>query len=217
MGTANDLSSWCLRTFNGRSPELMLTLWKSLIMQRLDYCSQLWNPHHCTREIQDLEMTQRSFIRKINGMSQLSYWEQLKSLKLYSLERRRERYIILYIWYILEGIVLNFDESTRIIVPKVHPRHGRKCIVPIVKRSAYTDIIASSLPVHGTKLFNAMPRELRDLTGCSKEKFKNELDKILLRIPDEPQIRRYTAYRRADSNSVLDMIVHSVGLNELDM
>ena len=62
-----------------------------------------------------------------------------------------------------------------------------------------------------------MPKEIRDLTGCSKEKIKSELDMILLKIPDEPQIRGYTAYRRADSDSVLDMIVHSVGLNELDM
>ena len=55
------------------------------------------------------------------------------------------------------------------------------------------------------------------MTGCSKEMFKSELDKILLTIPDEPLIRRYTAFRRAASNSILDMIVHSVGLNELDM
>ena len=217
VSTANDLSSWCLRTFQDRSPEVMLTLWKSIVRHSLDYCSQLWNPQNCKGEIQDLEMTQRFFIKKIYGMSHLSYWEQLEKLKLYSLERRRERYIIIYIWYILEGLVPNLDDSIRKIIPKETTRHGRKCTVPIVKKSSYTSIIASTLPVYGARLFNAMPKELRNLTGCSKEKFKSELDKILLTIPDEPQIRGYTAYRRADSNSVLDMIVHSVGLNELDM
>ena len=78
--TAKDLSVWCLRTFNDRSTELMLTLWKALILPRLDYCSQLWSPH-CKDEIRDIEMTQRSYIRKINGMSKFSYWEQLKKLK----------------------------------------------------------------------------------------------------------------------------------------
>ena len=62
-----DTSSWILRTFTLRSRELMLTLWKSLVIPHLDYCSQLWSPH-LRSEIQKLEMTQRSFIRKIEGV-----------------------------------------------------------------------------------------------------------------------------------------------------
>ena len=50
-------------------------------------------------------MIQRSFIRKIDDMRHLDYWTQLKKLHLYSLERRRERYIMIYIWRILEGQV----------------------------------------------------------------------------------------------------------------
>ena len=134
------------------------------------------------------------------------------------MERRRERYMILYVWSILEGIVPNLDQSQRKVRYKVHIRHGRKCIVPIVKRSAFREIIASTLPVHGVKLFNALPKRIRDMKDCSKEKFKEELDKHLLTIPDEPQILRYTAFRRAESNSILDMIKHaSVGLHELTM
>ena len=126
--------------------------------------------------------------------------------------------MVIYVWSILEGIVPNFNENQKgSIQRKEHVRHGRKCVVPIIKRSAYTSIINASFRVHGAKLFNAMPRCIRNLTGCTKDVLKTELDKVLLRIPDEPQIRRYTAYRRADSNSILDMINHSVGLNELDM
>ena len=35
--------------------------------------------------------------------------------------------------------------------------------------------------------------------------FKRRLDKYLSTIPDEPQVLGYTAQRRADLNSVLDM------------
>ena len=216
VSVTKDLSAWCLRTFNSRSPELMITLWKQLIVPKLDYCSQLWSPHNSKVDTQEIEMTQRSFIRRIEGMSNYSYWDQLKRLKMYSLERRRERYIITYVWYIVEGLVPNFDGSRRKLTTKWHPRHGRKCIVPIIRRSGYTDIIASTLPVHGVKLFNVMPKKLRNLTGCSKETFKKLLNDILIMIPDEPQIRTYTAFIRAESNSILDMIVHSVGLYELD-
>ena len=35
-------------------------------------------------------------------MHQLTYWQQLQQLKLFSLQRRRERYIIIYLWKMLE-------------------------------------------------------------------------------------------------------------------
>ena len=214
---AKEMSAWILRTFNTRSSALMLTLWKSLVIPHLDYCSQLWSPL-AKGEIQDLESTQRSFVRKIKGLAQFSYWEQLKRLNLKSLERRRERYMIMYIWSILEGIVPNISNANEGIETKNHVRHGRKCVIPIVKRSPYAAVIEASLRVHGAKLFNAMPSSIRNLTNCTKEHFKVKLDEVLLKIPDEPQLRRYTSYRRTDSNSILDMIrLSSVGLSELDM
>ena len=44
------------------------------------------------------------------------------------------------------------------------------------------------------------------MTNCSKETFKYKLDLFLKLIPDEPQIPGYTSIRRADTNSILDMI-----------
>ena len=66
-------------------------------------------------------------------------------------------------------------------------------------------LLYASLPVHGQKLFNTLPPDLRNITGCTVESFKRRLDRSLLTIPDEPQIPGYTAQRRADSNSLLDM------------
>ena len=90
--TANKLCAWILQTFKTRAPKLMILLWKSLVLSKLDYCSQLWSPT-VKGDIQKLEMIQRSFIRKIDDMRHLDYWTQLKKLHLYSLERRREREI----------------------------------------------------------------------------------------------------------------------------
>ena len=77
------------RTFRTRECQPMLTLWKQLILCDLDYCSQLWSPSK-TGDIQALELLQKSYLHCMNGMQGLDYWEQLKELKLYSLERRRE-------------------------------------------------------------------------------------------------------------------------------
>ena len=88
--------SWVLRTFRSRARVPMLTLWKTQVLCHLDYCSQLWSPHRIG-SIQMLEAVQKTFYSKIDGMYHLSYWQQLAELKTYSLERRRERYRILYL------------------------------------------------------------------------------------------------------------------------
>ena len=41
----SNLSGWILRTFTTRDSITMLTLFKSLVLPRLDYGSQLWSPH----------------------------------------------------------------------------------------------------------------------------------------------------------------------------
>ena len=38
------LIGWVLRTFRRRSRMVMLTIWKTLIQSKIDYCSQLWCP-----------------------------------------------------------------------------------------------------------------------------------------------------------------------------
>ena len=203
--------SWVLRTFATRQNLPKLTLWKSHAQSKLDYCSQLWCPL-AKGDIQTIEMIQRSFLRKILGMNQLTYWEQLCTLNLYSPERRRERYRIIYIGHILEGHVpnvLSTNDQTPKITAKWHPRWGCECMVPVVKKAAHASIRKlqyASLPIHGQQLFNTLPPEICNLTNLSVDCFKRRLDKYLRLIPDEPQIPGYTAQRRAESNSLLDMI-----------
>ena len=141
--TTNQLSSWILRTFKSRNAEIMLTLLKSLVIPRLDYCSQLFNPYKASQK-QQLEMIQRSFLRKINGACNLNHWEQLQTFKISSLERRRERYQIIYVWKILEGLVPNFPGSSE-ITPRHSDRRGRSCFQRSLNRSSFQHLRSNSL------------------------------------------------------------------------
>ena len=38
------MASWVLSAFRDRSTLLMLTLYKSMVRSRLEYCCPLWNP-----------------------------------------------------------------------------------------------------------------------------------------------------------------------------
>ena len=164
---ARDMCSWILRTFCSRTPLLMLTLWKSLVQPILDYCSQLWCPTS-PGLIKQLEEIQRSFSRKIKIECNASYWERLISLRLYSQERRRERYRILYLWKVAENLVppIGADSSG---LMKMHPRNGGTMNIPLVKKSTRQIEKArdSSIPVHGAKLYNSLPMNLRNLSNCS--------------------------------------------------
>ena len=120
--SARNMCAWILRTFHSRSEELMMTLWKSLVLPILDYCSQLWCPSK-TGLIQEIEDIQKSFTRKIHSLKRGDYWERLDTYNLYSLQRRRERYRILYVWKILQNIVPNVGESG--IKSRSSIRHGK--------------------------------------------------------------------------------------------
>ena len=200
--------SWVLRTFRTREITPMLTLWKQLILGDHDYCSQLWNPT-LVGDIQSLEMLQRSFLKQIRSINNLSYWEQLRYLRLYSLERRRERYIAIYTWKILEELVPNLSESASAISSKWHERRGRECNVPSVRTSApqrIQTIRRASFGIRGPRLFNSLPKHIRNLRGISVNQFKAQLDRYLATIPDEPLIPGYTQFRKVASNSLLDWI-----------
>ena len=206
ISKVNSISAWITRVFTSRDPSVMLTLWKSLVLPHLDYCSQLWAPAK-RGDIQKLEMLQKSFLRKINGVKHLNYWEQLKHLKLYSLERRRERYRILYTWYIIEGIVPNFNNNNGGgITYYINQRLGRKCHLKAVNSGPNKRIWRGSLSEEGPKLFNVLPKNLRNMTKCTKDYFKKNLDQFLSHIPDEPLVQNYVTMRRADSNSLVDMV-----------
>ena len=77
----------------------MMTVLRSLVQLRLDYCSQLWSPAD-QASINRLEAVQRGFVGRIQDtiLEDLDYWGKLNQLQLYSQERRRERYMICFLW-----------------------------------------------------------------------------------------------------------------------
>ena len=156
-----------------------------------------------------IEALQKSFTRKIASRGKEDYWERLSSLHLYSLERRRERYRIIYIWKMLENMVPNLSADQSQIKSNVSLRFGRQCVVPPMSRCSSTRIQTlreGSFSTHGAQLFNILPEEIRNLTNAELSVFKKALDKFLVTVPDEPQSPGYTNRRQAESNSLLHMV-----------
>ena len=97
-----------LRTFHNRKADLMKFLWKCYIIPNIDYCSQLWGLN-CRGLLLRLENLQKDFTSRAKGMSNISYWNRLKTLKLLSINRRIKQYRVLYTRKILTGATLDCE------------------------------------------------------------------------------------------------------------
>ena len=128
-----------------------------------------------------IEKTQRSFSRYISGMQGLSYPERLTVLKLYSLQHRRERYIIIYVWTILEYQVPNFS-------PPIHfrtsDRKGRACITSHDGVGRLGTLAYNSFRWHSISMFDQLPLFLCNTTMYYVYSFKRKLDLHLSTVPD---------------------------------
>lgn len=194
---ARGVASWVLGAFKTRDRTTMLTLYKSLVRCHLEYCCPLWNPQHKS-DIQVLESVQRTFTSRISGVQHLDYWGRLKALKIMSLQRRRERYIIIHVWKILRGMSPNdlafeFSETFR---------HGTKASVPSLQKSSSVrnqSLYDASFRVMGARLWNVVPPSLHSLMDPLQ--FKIKLTEFLNTFPDEPPTAGYVG---TNSNSILD-------------
>ena len=146
------------------------------------------------------------------NVCQVKYSERLKKLKIYSLERRQERYMILFLYKIVIGTYPNpgldlssIDRNTRNGI-KVTPKLNLKAPDWVLT------IRGASFFNKAPQLFNLLPLKLRQpkyINNPSQKyvkKFKRGVEKFLETIPDTPNTAGLP--RDVFSNSILFQIKH---------
>ena len=173
----------------------MLTVLKSLIVSNVEYACIIWSPTDSCH-IKLIEGVQRKFTSRFAcfqtydenlGMSVCTtqYHDRLKILKIYSLERRRERYMIIYMYKIVTGMVPNpgltitYDPRRKLFVA---PKMASRTATAWVKK-----VRRSSFMFQGPVLYNKLPAVFREITQePDVNSFKRKLDLHLATIPDLP-------------------------------
>lgn len=194
---AKQTASWVLSVFQNRSELLMVTLFKSMVRCKLEYCCPVWNPQK-RADISAIESVQKNFTRRISSCKDLDYWKRLKKLKLLSLQRRRERYIIIQVWKILNGHAPNDVNITF----RSLQRHGIRALVPPLNNRAQRSASSNydnSFAVKGPQLWNILPKEVNEIETL--DGFKAALGGFLDSFPDTPPVKGYPS---STSNSLLD-------------
>ena len=137
----------------------MKFVWKVYIIRIFDYCSQLWGPQNGGLLIK-LENLQSDFTSRISGMKSLSYWERLDKLEIYSINRRIERYRIIYSRKILYeyapncGLSWDKNETKGTFFNIVHSPNDAPLFAKTIRNNSFQ--------YQGPTLFNILPRYIRD-------------------------------------------------------
>jgi hypothetical protein len=186
--TARQVCAWILSVFYTRDQQTLLVLFNSLVRSKLEYCNVIWNPY-LIKDIVKIESIQRSYTNKIFGMDKYNYWERLEKLNIMSLQRRRERNLILNIWKIKNefnpnDINLTFKENKRFGAIKAN----LKPLPKLLTGKALT-LYEESFQINAAKLWNILPGELTKISSLAI--FKTKLNSFLKNIPDQPPIPGY--------------------------
>ena len=199
VSKAKKLCGYILRTFITRQSSQLLYFYKTIVLLVLEYCCVVWHPFKLS-QIREIESIQRDFTSRMGDMKELDYWDRLKLLNIFSLERRRERYIVLYRFKIMFGLVPN---------PGIFwidsPRRGKLVEAPLLdNRHRYGQTLKYySFFCISARLFNCLPKDIRNL-NCTMKQVKQNLDVFLQKVPDEPRLSGYTCFSRSASNSIQD-------------
>ena len=96
----------------------------------------------------------------------------------YTLQRRREHYMIIYIWKITQHMVPNIDGTMgHKIKTRKHPRQGTQCVIQYpTNRNPGQSLQEDAITVFGPGLYISLPKYLRDIESVKTEKFKLKLD-----------------------------------------
>ena len=181
INSARRTAAWVLSVFRDRSRTTMMQLYKSLVRSKLEYCCPVWSPTKI-EDIKAIESLQRTFTSKISGLQHLSYWERLERLNMMSLQRRRERYLIIHMWKVRMAQVPN-DLNIKF---HYNDRLGLKAIVPKAPQSHVGSVYQNSFAVKGPRLWNMLPKDLT--LADNLDSFKTNLDRLLLSFRDTPPI-----------------------------
>ena len=143
------------KSFISRDPQIMLTLYKAYVRSVLEHCCTLWSPHKLYLK-NCLEKVQKRFCCFFRSLDGLNYRSKLANLNLLSLEARRLRYQLIFLFKIFHGLCdLRAEDFFQASGRSVSHFPFCKLLIPLSKNSFRSNFFTVSVVKHWNNLTNA--------------------------------------------------------------
>ena len=120
---ANRLSNLIHKCFVSKDPTTLMLAFKTYVRPLLEYASCMWSPHHIGL-IRKIESVQWKFTKHLHNCRNLNYGAWLVKHGVDSLELRRLRFDLIYIYKVLFGLV-DIDSDALFVLNKTDATHGQ--------------------------------------------------------------------------------------------
>jgi ribonuclease P/MRP protein subunit RPP40 len=161
------------RAFACRDLSFMCKMFVTYVRPILEYNCEIWSPLFL-KDIDLLERVQRRFLKKINGFGNYSYRERLAFSNLESLELRRIKRDVVFVFKIMHRVVnLSFDDFFKFAVDRGLRGNSRKLYPSLVRKS----VVANHFCNRVVNVWNALPDGV--VCAGSLPLFKKKLDENL--------------------------------------
>ena len=158
------------KSFECKDSDVMVKLYKTLVRPIIEYNNVLWGPFYVL-DNQKIEIIQRKATRIIPSISHLSYHDRLRHLNLQSLQHRRRRGDLIYLYQTLKGA---YDIDNQFFTPSTFTTtrgHTKKLFKHHVNSYTRSKFFSNRV----TNDWNSLPQFIVD--SSSVNEFKMLLDR----------------------------------------
>ena len=170
----NKIMGLIMRTITYKKKQLIVPLYKAIIIPYFEYCIQAWKPYH-KKDIDKLERIQRRATKIIPELRVLSYESRLLECGLTTLETRRLRGDQIVVFKVVNG----YEDIYRNMFFKLKEgsiTRGHKAA--LVKEQCMLDMRKYSFSQRVVNEWNKLPNDC--FNANSVNTFKNTIDRYLI-------------------------------------
>ena len=167
---ANQVLGVLKKAYTSRDPLTITTLYKAFVRPHLEYGNVIWGPFY-EGDKHMIERVQRRVSKLVPELKDLPYEERLKRLRLPSLEYRRKRGDMIWMYKIMNELVR--IDSTKLFTPyKISKTRGHER--KVVRKHAVKLVRINSFAQRTVNNWNSLPEYV--VEAKSLNTFKNRLD-----------------------------------------
>lgn len=171
--SASVMASLIFRAFLSTDINFRMQLFKTFVRPKLEYSSQVWNPHY-KMDIDKIEGVQRRFTKRL--LPNMSYPERLNTLKIRSLEYRRVEADLILVFKILTSKAkLNYSDFF-----SLNSTQTRGHSLQLYKKDFKKDTRKYFFSNRVIDTWNSLPNDI--VTATTISSFKSRLRKFDLNL-----------------------------------